>query len=65
MQQVTLRQDKAFMTTWVDLNVKKGDKVSLKGEKGLWDVINVYYGQREVNEINRAWRVGGIENNLV
>ncbi len=65
MKQVILKQKDSYMTTWVDLNVKKGDKVTLKGEDGLWDVVNVFYGQREVNEINRAWRVGGIENNLV
>ena len=60
MQQVLLRQGERQFVTWVDQEVKKGDAIRLTNDHRFFNVVEVY-DDRDKTQINRNWRVGGIE----
>ena len=64
MQQVHLKANDTHLITWVDRKVKKGDRCTLKGYDLLYDVIETY-DTLDMDKINRAWRVGGIDCNII
>lgn len=64
MQQVKLKRNNKYRIAWVDQDVNAGDTCTLKDEDGLFDVVETYQ-YKDRDQINRAWRVGGIDNNLV
>ena len=61
MSQVYVRQREIHMLTWVDIDkrVTTGTQIELKGELGLWTVVNIYSTNRDVT-LNRNWHVGGL-----
>lgn len=65
MQQIEVKRTSTntHMITWTDVSVKAGDRCTFKDLDGMWDVIETY-GYQERDNINRTWRVGGIDNPL-
>ena len=62
VQQVAVEQGERRLVTWIedDKRVKVGTRLELKGENGVWRVTAVY-GKRAKSQINRNWRVGGLD----
>lgn len=59
--QARLQQNNAYLTTWIDYrkDLKIGCFITLKGEKGLWEVIELYH-VKEKDTIHTDWHVGGL-----
>ena len=61
LYQVVANQGATHILTWIegDKRVKPGVQIELKGEEGLWTVLQVYSGIPDAT-INRGWHVGGL-----
>ena len=60
--QVELERDGKYLVCWIpaeEVKLRKGLRLELKDEGGVWTVSNVYSTQ-EHYELNRRWDVGGL-----
>lgn len=61
MKQVSLSNGKTKTVVWIDYpRIKKGNRITLKGDDKFWDVLDIYEPVIDSQDIKRNWHVGGL-----